>query len=203
MKRLGLLFPTFAALVALGSCASPPAAEASTGETISVAWREHIAAAKRKDLPGVLAMYADDMVYVVPGHEEVRGRSALGEMEKRTLAAMDVLSATHTVHALRVFGDTAYEISTIEGPVRARGEEAKRRRSSRSTSWPCGHVGRMDSGASSGWWASLDDHSGSVAWIRPGRAAIKRCTTMVISSCRSPGAPTVSRISSRIRRLNS
>ncbi|MGH9957678.1 MAG: hypothetical protein ACREBC_11210 [Pyrinomonadaceae bacterium] len=32
---------------------------------ISQAWSNHIEAARRKDLPGVMAMYADDVVYSV------------------------------------------------------------------------------------------------------------------------------------------
>ena len=70
-------------------------------------------------------MYADDMIYVVPGQQEVRGRPALEKMEKKTLATMNVLHATHTIHSLRVFGNAAYEISTIVGPVGAPGEPAK------------------------------------------------------------------------------
>ena len=136
MNQLRPLFATFGAMVALSSCAAPPASDSPTGyadasthaevhAAISASWRDHISAATRKDLKGVVAMYADDMIYVVPGQQEVRGRPALEQMETKSLATMDVLQATHTIHALRIFGDAAYEISTVEGPVRARGEPAK------------------------------------------------------------------------------
>ena len=101
------------------------AANEEVHDIISSAWREHIAAAVDEDLAGVIAMYASDMLYVVPGQREVRGLRDLEAMERETLAELDVVSATHTIHDLRVFGDAAYEISTVEGPVRAPGAEAE------------------------------------------------------------------------------
>ena len=99
--------------------------EADARRAVSAAWRDHIDAAKRKDAKAVVEIYADDVVYVVPGVADVRGRSAIDRMEAETLAANDVLDAVHTIESLEVFGDVAYEIGTVVGPVRAKGEEVQ------------------------------------------------------------------------------
>jgi len=126
MRRMGFLVVPVAAL--LGGCSSVErggAPEAEVRDAVAAAWRGHIEAAQRKDLAGVMAIYAGDAVYAVAGAPEVRGRPALERMEAEGLAAADVLGATHTTHDLRVFGDAAFEIGTIEGPVRPRGEAAR------------------------------------------------------------------------------
>jgi uncharacterized protein (TIGR02246 family) len=87
-------------------------------DAVSRAWRGHIDAAIRKDLGAVLDIYAEDIVYIVEGSPEVRGREAIAAMEARTLADYDVVSAEHTIDALRVFGDVAYELGTVIGPIR-------------------------------------------------------------------------------------
>jgi uncharacterized protein (TIGR02246 family) len=113
----------------LGACSSTRRGEDLDGavrEAVETAWREHIDAARRKDAERVAAIYAEDAIYAVAGAPEVRGRAALERMEVEGLAAGDVIEATHTTHELRVFGDVAYEIGTIEGPVQARGEPAPR-----------------------------------------------------------------------------
>jgi ketosteroid isomerase-like protein len=92
---------------------------------ISTAWRDHIDAAKRKDVKGVVAMYSEDVVYIIPGASEVRGRPAINTMEAQGLAAADVLEAAHTSHDVQVFNNVAYEIGTIAGPVRAKGQTVK------------------------------------------------------------------------------
>ncbi len=89
--------------------------------TIARLWREHIDAAKRKDAAAVVTIYADDILYRVPG-EEVRGRAAIAAMEARTLAEADVIDAQHTTTSLRIFGDIAYELGTVVGPIRAGGD---------------------------------------------------------------------------------
>ncbi len=94
-------------------------------ETISSAWRDHIDAAIRKDLEAVLDIYADDIVYAVEGAPEVRGREAIAAMEARTLTEVDVVAAEHTIASLRVFGDVAYELGTVIGPVRPKAGEAR------------------------------------------------------------------------------
>lgn len=94
-------------------------------ETISSAWRDHIDAAIRKDLKAVLDIYADDIIYVVGGAPEVRGREAIAAMEARTLAEADVVAAEHTIASLRVFGDVAYELGTVIGPVRPEAGEVR------------------------------------------------------------------------------
>ena len=92
---------------------------------IADAWHRHIEAAKRKDLESVTEIYADDIVYIVPGVDDVRGRRAIDAMEAKTLAGNDVLDAVHTIESLHVFGDAAYEIGTVVGPVREHGSAAQ------------------------------------------------------------------------------
>lgn len=129
-ERISALLCIAVALTGCSSPSLPPGAAVDTTETqiraaISEAWRDHIDAAKRKDLAGVMAMYAQDAVYVVPGVTEVRGHSAIHAMEEQGLAAADVLDATHTIHDLQVFDNIAYEIGTVAGPVRAKGQAAQ------------------------------------------------------------------------------
>jgi uncharacterized protein (TIGR02246 family) len=103
---------------------------AANGETrvrdaIGEAWREHLAAVRRKDAAAVGRLYADDVVYIVPGEHEVRGREAIDAMEAQGLASVEIGDVTHRTEALRVHGDLALEIGTVAGPVRPRGQEAK------------------------------------------------------------------------------
>lgn len=115
-----------------GACSSVDApasgvaleASAAVHDALSIAWSDHIDAAIRKDVNAVLEIYADDVIYVVPGMEDVRGRDAIDAMETRTLAEADVLHAEHTIQSLSVFDDIAYELGTVIGPVRPRGGEA-------------------------------------------------------------------------------
>jgi uncharacterized protein (TIGR02246 family) len=114
----------------LGACAGTPelvpeqATHGGVRAAIDDAWRQHIDAAQRKDLAAVLAIYADDVVYVVPGAQEARGRAEIETLEAEALATNDVLDATHRIDALRVYGDLAYELGTVRGPIRPRGQEA-------------------------------------------------------------------------------
>ncbi len=114
-------------VLVLAACA--PARHADDVEearsAIGEAWRDHIAAAKRKDAARVGRLYADDVVYIVLGECEVRGRKAIDEIEAQGLASADVLDAVHTTEALRVYGDIAYEIGTVVGPVRPRDQPVK------------------------------------------------------------------------------
>ncbi len=48
-------------------------------------------------------------------------RGVVGE----TLSEADVIDAVHTTKSLRVFGDAAYELGTIVGPIQSDGEPAK------------------------------------------------------------------------------
>jgi uncharacterized protein (TIGR02246 family) len=110
----------------LASCTiGPPAAPllgdpdaAEVRGAIEAAWRQHIDAAQRKDLDGVLAIYADDASYSIPGTPPVRGREELRAMEARGLQAGEVLNVRHKVEALRVDGDLAFELGTVAGDVR-------------------------------------------------------------------------------------
>jgi uncharacterized protein (TIGR02246 family) len=92
---------------------------------IATAWRSHIDAARRKDLQGVMRIYAKDIAYLIPGEREVQGLSAMEQMERQSLEAADLLHATHTTHGLRVAGDLTYEIGTIEGPLKPAGKPAR------------------------------------------------------------------------------
>ena len=102
-----------------------PAALEDVGQAINVAWREHIEAARRKDLDAVTRIYADDVTYVIPGVQEARGRAAINELEAQALASANVLEAVHTTESLRVFGDLAYELGTVVGPVQPEGKPAQ------------------------------------------------------------------------------
>ncbi len=130
-KHLLLFSMCIGLAVPLSACFSAPVPDAPMEEAadvraaISRLWYDHIEAAKAKDLAGVIEMYAEDAVYLVPGVQDVRGRPAIEEMEAGSLAEADVLEATHTIRDLRVFGDVAYEIGTVSGPVRPRGQSAQ------------------------------------------------------------------------------
>ncbi len=124
-----LLFATLSLAVA----DAPQDAPATTTEVdgsavrdaISKAWRDHIDAAIRKDLDTVVDIYADDIVYVVAGSPEIRGRETMTTMEARTLAEFDVVSAEHTSDAMRAFGNVAYELGTVIGPIRPKDGEPR------------------------------------------------------------------------------
>ncbi len=112
-------------LLLIASCATTRSPDDQVRAAIGEAWLDHFSAVKRKDAAGVGRLYADDVVYIVPGECEVRGRKAIDEMEAKGLASADVLDVVHTTEALRVHGDIAYEIGTVVGPVRPRGQPAK------------------------------------------------------------------------------
>jgi len=80
------------------------------------AWTAHIAAAKAKDLDGVMEIYGPDMIYIV-GDTDLRDRAALRDHEQESLAASTVLNALHTTDSLKVWEHSAFELGTIVGPV--------------------------------------------------------------------------------------
>jgi len=90
--------------------------EAGARQAISAAWKAHIAAAKDNDLDGVMDVYADDIVYII-GETNIRGREAMRLHEQTSLAGGQVINALHSIDALRVVGDTAFEIGSVVGPV--------------------------------------------------------------------------------------
>ena len=94
-------------------------------QAVSTAWQEHIAAAKRKDLGAVVKIYDDDIIYVIPGKQDARGRAAIDKMEEQALGQADLLAAEHTTESLKVFGGIAYEIGTVIGPIRPRDKDAE------------------------------------------------------------------------------
>lgn len=119
-----------AALLLVASWSSPAnagkaaATPASAGETqvrsaIEQAWAEHIAAAQRKDLDAVMAIYADDVVYVTPDLQSVRGAAAVRKMEAGTLATATVIEARHSIRGLQVDGDVAYELGSVAGAIQS------------------------------------------------------------------------------------
>jgi uncharacterized protein (TIGR02246 family) len=118
-----------ASLSALAACAAGPPMHGDgagfVAAAIDTAWRQHIEAARRKDLDGTVAIYTDDAVYVVEGEAPVQGRAALRTMEQRGMANGDVVSAAHTTDALRVDGDLAWELGTIAGDVAPKGQAAQ------------------------------------------------------------------------------
>jgi len=124
-------WPLFMATLAVhsGRAAPAPSAEAMPGEgrgavqtALSTAWDEHLAAAGRKDAAAVAAIYAPDVLYIVPGKQEVRGRPAIDLMEAQGLETTDVRDAVHTTEALQVVGEVAYELGTVKGEVRPHGQ---------------------------------------------------------------------------------
>lgn len=118
------------AATALAGCSSAPLLRGDAADRVhdalDRAWRDHIAAAQRHDVPGVVAIYTDDAVYVVEGSPPVRGRAALEEMERRGLDAGEVLRAEHATDALRVDGDLAWELGTITGDIRPQDQDPQR-----------------------------------------------------------------------------
>jgi ketosteroid isomerase-like protein len=108
------------------SAANADSTSAAIRIAIGGAWADHLAAAKRGDTAGVIAMYANDAVYAVRGAPEVRGRPAIDSLEARGLRAATVLDPiSHTTHAVHPAGDIAYELGTISGPVRPTGDTVR------------------------------------------------------------------------------
>ena len=117
--------PVLCALIAALGLLVPAAGadDAAVRGVIDRAWVDHIAAAQRKDLDAVLAIYADDVVYVTPDMRSIRGKPAVREMEAATLASATVVEAVHSIHGLQVQGAVAYELGTVEGSIRTGGTE--------------------------------------------------------------------------------
>ena len=105
-----------AALALLPACAFGPSVPVLLGDAdvggvrlqIEAAWRDHIAAAQRRDLEGVMAIYTDDCVYEALGTPAVNGKQALRAMEQRGLEQGQVVSAAHRIESLRVSGALAW-----------------------------------------------------------------------------------------------
>ena len=116
------VLPAIVLLLPLASCAATP--DSVLRDEISATWDRHMEAAVHKDLDAVLEIYADDIVYAAPGQPEVHGIDAVRAMERNTIEMVDLISAEHTTHDLRVWGDVAYETGTVVGPIRPHGQEA-------------------------------------------------------------------------------
>jgi ketosteroid isomerase-like protein len=112
-----------AAAAAAAACAAPGPLvlgdPTATGvrAVIDAAWRGHIAGAQQKDLDAVVAMYADDIVYVIEQKQPVTGKAAVRAMEQRAMASGEVGTVHHSIDALRVDGDLAYELGSVVGDV--------------------------------------------------------------------------------------
>lgn len=89
---------------------------------IEAAWRSHILGARQKNLDAVCAMYADDIVYAIDGERPVVGAAAVRTMEERGMQTGEVASARHTIEALRVDRELAYELGIVEGEVAPHGQ---------------------------------------------------------------------------------
>lgn len=124
MKRISVMLVLLALATANGAVRGQAQGTAGVQAAIDAAWKQHFAAAMSKDKTAIAAIYAKDALYVVPGSSELRGRPAIEEMEVSGLASSDLVSAVHTTHALRVVGDSAYELGTVVGPVRVDGKPA-------------------------------------------------------------------------------
>jgi uncharacterized protein (TIGR02246 family) len=120
-----VLVPGLLALTALaGACRAPARAAADPGAAIDRAWDAHIEAARRDDLAGVLAMYADDALTLMEGAEPVRGRAAIEQAEREALERADVGDdVRHVRHELRLAGDAAFELGTVAGTMTPHGGE--------------------------------------------------------------------------------
>jgi uncharacterized protein (TIGR02246 family) len=112
-------------LLLVAACATTRSPDDQVRAAIGEAWLDHFSAVKRKDAAGVGRLYADDVVYIVPGECEVRGRKAIDEMEAKGLASAEIHDVVHTTEALDARGDVAYEIGTVVGPVQPHGQPAK------------------------------------------------------------------------------
>jgi len=113
---------TVAASLASPADGSGQEKERDVRSAIHAAWTDHVAAARRSDLAGVMELYGEDAVYLVPGSVLARGHAEIEQMEARTMASAEVLEAYHATESIRVYGDVAYEVGTVVGRVRPNGE---------------------------------------------------------------------------------
>jgi len=65
-----------------------------------------LSASKSGDNETVLSLMAEDVVFLQPGHEPIRGRAAFAQMQKGL--ANVAIDATADIQEIRVFGDWAY-----------------------------------------------------------------------------------------------
>jgi len=63
-------------------------------------------ASRRHDVDTVLRLMADDVVFLQPGHEPMRGRATFAKMQRQLAAAS--IDARSDVQEVKVFGDWAY-----------------------------------------------------------------------------------------------
>ena len=129
-STLGLTLFVSAGGCVTGGAAAVARTPQSAGEVralVARSWAEHLAAAEAKDLDAVMAIYADDVVFVVLGDKggEVRGAEALREVERLGLATRDVFDVAHSLRAFTLDGDLAHELGSIRGPVAEQGEQAR------------------------------------------------------------------------------
>jgi len=65
-----------------------------------------LSATRAGDHETVLGLMAEDVVFLQPGQEPIRGRAAFAKMQQ-ALASMDI-DASNAIQEIRVFGDWAY-----------------------------------------------------------------------------------------------
>lgn len=135
---------------------------------IEAAWRSHILGAQQKHLDAVCAMYADDIVYAIDGERPVVGAAAVRTMEERGMQTGEVVNARHTIEALRVDRELAYELGIVEGDVAPQGQRPQHVifhfvalwRRSDAGAWRMAHlVGQVEAAAAAG--VEVAPHLGS------------------------------------------
>ncbi len=92
-------------------------------QAIGEAWRLHIQAAIDKDKTRVMELYTPDCIFSIPGSSELHGFDEIAALEARSLETTELINAKHTTDELRVYGDRAYELGTVVGPMRSAGQE--------------------------------------------------------------------------------
>ena len=122
LSRASLLRLVPSLLMVFAACATPgPKLIGSGAEDVSgsidAAWRAHSAAAIARDTEGIVDIYADDAVYVVDGQRPIVGKKALAAMESLGMQQGEIRAVRHRCEALRVDGDLAWELGSIDATV--------------------------------------------------------------------------------------
>jgi uncharacterized protein (TIGR02246 family) len=94
-------------------------------DAMNEAWKDHFAAATRKDAAAACDLYTDDVVYAVAGSPELRGRVAVEAMEKAGMATTSIENVAHLPLVVRVDDDIGHEIGLVSGDVASGGAPAK------------------------------------------------------------------------------
>lgn len=124
---------------------------------IGEAQRQFADAEARRDLPAAAAaLYADDVILIVPGREPLRGREELSRLMASMPASAFATHETFETQSLEVSGDQAVEIGAVVGDHEGRGSRA-----------PYLAVWRRVSGSWRVWRAMWGEESGATPAIAP------------------------------------